>query len=474
VKDEAMSQQKFDIIVIGAGPAGYICAIRASQLGFRVACIDSRPTLGGTCLNVGCIPSKALLSSSHKFAEAKLSFAEHGIRIGGVEVDLAIMLARKNKVVEDLTEGIAYLFRKNKITSFEGYASCTGQGSVKIQLGNGHIQQLTAKHIVIATGSVPTSLPGIIIDEERIVSSTGVLSLKQIPEHLVVIGGGYIGLEMGSVWQRLGARVTVVEFLDKIVPTMDHGVSQALQKQLSQQGLEFKLATKVNNVKKTSDKLTLSLESVRDAQKSTLSCDVVLVAAGRKPLTEGLALDLIGVKLNSQGGIIVNERFETSVPGIYAIGDVIGGPMLAHKAEEEGIALAELLAGQAGQVNYNAIPAVIYTYPEVASVGKTEEELKSLKVDYKVGLFPLNANSRAKTNRETEGFVKVLADAKTDKILGVHIMASEAGTMIAEAVVGIEFSASSEDIARTCHAHPTLNEAFKEAALDVTGHAIHI
>ncbi|MBL0941824.1 MAG: dihydrolipoyl dehydrogenase [Alphaproteobacteria bacterium] len=469
-----MGIQKFDIVIIGAGPAGYVCAIRASQLGLNVACIDSRPTLGGTCLNVGCIPSKALLISSHKFSEAKEHFAKHGIQTGEMTLDLATMQARQAKWVEDLTKGITYLFKKNKITFFEGQASFLGQAKVLIQLNDGHTQQVEAKHIIVATGSVPTELLGIDIDEQQIVSSTGVLSLKKVPEHLVVIGGGYIGLEMGSVWQRLGARVTVVEFLDKIIPAMDHGMGQTLYKQLSKQGLGFKLETKVTGVKKTSKGVTLFLEGIKDRQKSELSCDVVLVAAGRKPLTAGLGLEDIGVKLSPQGHIVVNQRFETNVSGVYAIGDVIPGPMLAHKAEEEGIVLAELLAGQGGEVNYGAIPAVIYTQPEVASVGKTEEELKASGIEYKVGLFPLTASSRAKANGQTEGFVKVLAGTNNDKVLGVHIIAPEAGTMIAEAVLAMEFSASSEDIARTCHAHPTLNEAFKEAALAVTGHAIHI
>jgi dihydrolipoamide dehydrogenase len=469
-----VSTKNFDIIVIGAGPGGYVCAIRASQLGFNVACIDNRSTLGGTCLNVGCIPSKALLTSSQKFYDAKQHFAAHGIQTGKITLDLETMLARKTKVVEDLTKGITYLFKKNKITFFEGYASCSGQGNVKIQLKDGSAQQLTAKHIVIATGSMPTPIPGIEVNEDQIVSSTGVLSLTKVPEHLVVIGGGYIGLEMGSVWQRLGARVTVIEFLDKIVPAMDHGLGQALHKQLSKQGFEFKLATKVTDVKKTSSGITLFLEAVEDRQKSELSCDVVLVAAGRKPLTTGLGLEDVGIKIDPQGRIVVNKRFETNVQGIYAIGDVIAGPMLAHKAEEEGMVLAELLAGQGGEVNYGAIPAVIYTHPEVASVGKTEEELKEKGIEYKVGSFSLTANSRAKAIGQTEGFIKVLADAKTDKVLGVHIMASEAGTMIAEAVLALEFSASAEDIARTSHAHPTLNEAFKEAALAVAERAIHM
>lgn len=469
-----MGAQNFDVVIIGAGPAGYVCAIRASQLGFNVACIDGRPTLGGTCLNVGCIPSKALLTSSQKFAEAKQHFAEHGIQIEDVKLDLQRMHDRKIKVVQDLTKGISYLFKKNKITFFEGQAVCLGKGRVEIQLNDGRTEQVEAKHIIVATGSIPIQLPGVEIDEKRIVSSTGVLSLTKVPKHLVVIGGGYIGLEMGSVWQRLGARVTVVEFLNKIVPAIDQEIGQALHKQLSKQGFEFKLATKVIEVKKTSKGVTLFLESAEDGQKSQILCDVVLVAAGRKPLTTGLGLQDIGVKLDPQGRIVVNQRFETNVSGVYAIGDVIAGPMLAHKAEEEGIVLAELLAGQASEVNYEAIPAVIYTHPEVASVGKTEEELKANGIEYKVGSFPLSANSRAKANGQTEGLVKVLADAKTDKVVGVHIIAPDAGTMIAEAVLAMEFSASSEDIARTCHAHPTLNEAVKEAALAVAGRAIHM
>lgn len=470
-----LETQNFDVIVIGAGPGGYVCAIRASQLGFRVACIDTRKALGGACLNVGCIPSKALLNSSRKFAEACDDFAVHGIQTGPVTLDLTAMLARKTKVVDDLTKGIAYLFKKNKITSFEGYAACTGQGRVKVKSANGSEQTLAAPHIILATGSASVSLPGIEIDEGRIVSSTGALSLEKVPEQMAVIGGGYIGLEMGSVWQRLGAKVTVIEFLDKIVPAMDQGLGLALQKQLSKQGLDFRLSTKVTGVKKTAKGVELALESVTKGEKSALSCDVVLVAVGRKPFTEGLGLAEAGVKVDGQGHIIVNDRYETNVAGIYAIGDVIQGPMLAHKAGEEGVTLAELLAGQTGsQVNYDAIPAVIYTHPEVASVGKTEEELKANGIAYKAGSFPLTANSRAKTNGDTEGFVKILADAKTDRVLGVHIMAAEAGTMIAEAVLAMEFSASAEDIARTCHAHPTLNEAVKEAAFAVAGHAVHI
>lgn len=463
-----MDKNKIDLIVIGAGPGGYVAAIRAAQLGLSVLCVEKRKTLGGTCLNVGCIPSKALLYSSQKYEEAGHLLADHGVKIEKLSLDLKKMMERKEKVVEQLTGGIDYLFKKNKVQHAVGEAHILSAEEVKV---NGETWK--TKNILIATGSESATLPGIKIDEKKIVSSTGGLSLDHVPEKLVVIGGGYIGLEMGSVWNRLGSKVTVVEFMDRLVPAMDHEMGAALMKALTKQGMDFKLSTKVTGTKEDKNKLTLSLEDA-SGSKETLEADTVLVATGRKPYTQGLGLEKIGVALNEKGFIVVNERYETSVSGVYAIGDVIPGPMLAHKAEEEGIAAVEIIAGQAGHVNYGAIPAVIYTHPEVASVGKTEEELKAEERSYKVGKFPFLANSRAKAVGDTEGFVKILADALTDQVLGVHIIGPDAGTLIAEAVLGMEFSASAEDIARTCHAHPTLNEAVKEAAMAVDGRAIHI
>lgn len=463
-----MDKNKVDLIVIGAGPGGYVAAIRAAQLGLSVLCVEKRKTLGGTCLNVGCIPSKALLYSSQKFEEAGHLLADHGVKIEKLSLDLKKMMERKEKVVEQLTGGIDYLFKKNKVQHAVGEAHILSAEEVKV---NGETWK--TKNILIATGSESATLPGIKIDEKKIVSSTGGLSLDHVPEKLVVIGGGYIGLEMGSVWNRLGSKVTVVEFMDRLVPAMDHEMGAALMKSLTKQGIDFKLSTKVTGIKEDKNKLTLSLEDA-SGKKESLEADTVLVATGRRPYTQGLGLEKIGVALNEKGFIVVNERYETSVSGVYAIGDVIPGPMLAHKAEEEGIAAVENIAGQAGHVNYGAIPAVIYTHPEVASVGKTEEELKAEERSYKVGKFPFLANSRAKAVGDTEGFVKILADALTDQVLGVHIIGPDAGTLIAEAVLGMEFSASSEDIARTCHAHPTLNEVVKEAAMAVDGRAIHI
>lgn len=461
-------KNKVDLIVIGAGPGGYVAAIRAAQLGMTTLCVDKRPTLGGTCLNVGCIPSKALLSSSHKYMDAQNHFADYGINVGQLSLDLATMMGQKSKVVEQLTNGVDYLFKKNKITRLVGTARLLSSSDVAIQTEGGE-EIWQAKKILIATGSESASLPAIEIDEKTIVSSTGALALSTVPKQMIVVGGGYIGLEMGSVWQRLGAKVTVIEFMDRIVPQMDLELSAALQKSLVKQGLEFKLSTKVLGIK---DRV-VEIES-NGGKKEKLQTDVVLIATGRKPFTQGLGLEKIGVALNKQGFIVVNKHYETSVSGVYAIGDVIPGPMLAHKAEEEGIAAVETMVGQAGHVNYDAIPAVIYTNPEVASVGKTEEELKEQETSYKVGKFPFLANSRAKATGETEGFVKILADAYTDQVLGVHIIGPDAGTLIAEAVLALEFSASSEDIARTCHAHPTLSEAVKEAALAVEGRAIHM
>jgi dihydrolipoamide dehydrogenase len=462
---------RYDVVIIGAGPGGYVAAIRAAQLGLKTACIESRASLGGTCLNIGCIPSKALLQSSEKFAEAGHALAEHGVKIGEVGLDLGAMMGRKDKVVTTLTRGVEFLFRKNKVDWLKGKGRIVAPGRIAIAGADGAAREVDAASIVIATGSESTRLPGIDIDEKRIVSSTGALSLDGVPQRLTVIGGGYIGLELGSVWQRLGAEVTVVEVLDHIVPNMDRELGAALQRVLTRSGLEFKLGTKVVGIRDANDGLSLELDG---AQRQTLAADVVLVAIGRRPYTEGLGLEGVGVALDQQGRVVVDDGFATNIPGIYAIGDVIRGPMLEHKAAEEGIALAERLAGQKSRVDYDAIPAVIYTWPEVASVGKTEEELKAGAVPYRIGKFPFTANPRARTNGYTEGFVKVLAQSETDRVLGVHIIGPDAGTLIAEAVLAKEFGASAEDIARSCHAHPTLSEALKEAALAVDGRAIHI
>ncbi len=462
---------RYDVVIIGAGPGGYVAAIRAAQLGFKTACIESRASLGGTCLNIGCIPSKALLQSSEKFAEAGHGLAEHGIKVGDVSLDLGAMMARKDKVVTTLTRGVEFLFRKNKIDWLKGAARIAAPGKITVAGADGAGQEVEATSIIIATGSESMPLPGVEIDEARIVSSTGALSLDHVPGRLVVIGGGYIGLELGSVWARLGAKVTVVELLDHIVPTMDRELGAALQRTLSRSGLEFKLGTKVVGIRETNDGLVLDLEG---AERQTLAADVVLVSIGRRPRVEGLGLEELGIARDPQGRISVDDAFATNIPGIYAIGDVIRGPMLAHKAEEEGIAVVERLAGQRPEIDYDAIPAVIYTWPEVASVGKTEEELKAAAVSYRAGKFPFTANPRARTNGYTEGFVKILAESETDRVLGVHIIGPDAGTMIAEAALAKEFGASAEDIARTCHAHPTLSEAIKEAALAVDGRAIHI
>lgn len=459
--------ENFDVIVIGGGPGGYVAAIRAAQLGLKVACIEKRGTLGGTCLNVGCIPSKALLDSSEKYAEAKNEFVHHGIKFDKLSFDLGAMLARKDKVVVDLTKGIEGLFKKNKVSYIIGSGKIIAKDQVECQG-----RQYQTKHIIIATGSDSINIPGVTVDEENIVTSTGALSLKKVPKKMIVIGGGYIGLEMGSVWLRLGAEVEVVEFLDRIVPSMDNEIAKNLQKSLEKQGMKFRLSTKVLAATKSKSGVDLEIESVNGKEK--ISTEILLVAVGRKPHTEGLGLDLVGVALDNRGRIQVNEKLQTNIPNIFAIGDVIAGPMLAHKAEEEGVAVVELIAGQAGHVNYDTIPGVIYTWPEVASVGKTEEELKQAGVEYNIGKFPFMANSRARAVGSTEGMVKILACKHSDRVLGVHIIGPDAGTMIAEAVLAMEYYASSEDIARTCHAHPTLNEAVKEAALAVAGRAIHI
>ena len=464
-----MADQSFDVVVIGAGPGGYVAAIRAAQLGFSTACIDRRGPPGGTCLNVGCIPSKALLQSSHHFEDANHHFADHGITVGKIGLDLAKMMARKQKVVGDNTKGVEFLFKKNKITYIVGEAKIAKPGELTVGK-----DKITAKHIIIATGSDVTPLPGVEIDEKQVVSSTGALELSKVPEHLVVIGAGVIGLELGSVWHRLGSSVTVVEYLDRVLPTNDGEISKQAQRIFEKQGIEFKLGTKVTGAKLAKKDVTLSLEPAAGGDASELKADVVLVAIGRRPYTTNLGLENVGVTLDKRGFVQVDHHFQTNVPGIYAIGDVIGGAMLAHKAEDEGVALAEILAGQAGHVNYNAIPGVVYTWPEVAAVGKSEEQLKADGVEYKVGKFPFTANSRARANGDTDGFVKILADAKTDEVLGCHIIGPSAGDLIGEVVLGMEFRAAAEDIARTCHAHPGLAEAVKEAALGVAGRAIHL
>ena len=465
-----MADTDFDVIVIGSGPGGYVAAIRAAQLGLKTACVESREALGGTCLNVGCIPSKALLHASELFEEASAgALAKFGVKLGQVELDLDAMQAEKAKAVKELTGGIAFLFKKNKVEWLKGHAAFTGQNTIDVA-GKSY----TAKNIVIATGSSVTPLPGVEIDNEVVIDSTGALALPKVPKHMVVIGGGVIGLELGSVWRRLGAKVTVVEFLDEILPGMDGEVRKEARKIFKKQGFDIRTSTKVTKAERKGAGVTVTLEPAAGGAAETLEADVVLVSIGRRPNTEGLALDKAGVALNKRGMIEVDHDFATKVPGIWAIGDVTPGPMLAHKAEDEGIAVAENIAGQTGIVNHEVIPSVVYTHPEIAAVGKTQDELEEAGVAVKVGKFPFMANSRAKTNRDTEGFVKVIADAKTDRVLGVHIVGSLAGTMIAQAAQAMEFGATSEDIAYTCHAHPTHSEAIKEAAMAVTGLPIHI
>ena len=460
---------KYDVLVIGAGPGGYVCAIRAAQLGMKVAVAEKRTTLGGTCLNIGCIPSKALLSASEKVESAEHHFEEMGIKTGKVSVDLKAMMKFKDGVVNDNTKGIEFLFKKNKIEHLKGAAEIVERGKVKV---DGKIYE--ADNIIIATGSDVISLPGIKIDEKKIVSSTGALELSEIPKSMIVIGGGVIGLELGTVYRRLGSKVTVVEFLDNILPGMDGEIRKEALKILKKQGIEFKLSSKVTEAKTSAKGVDLKVEPAAGGAAETLSADVVLMAIGRKPYVEGLGLEKVGVKLDERGRIVTDEFFETSVEGIYAIGDVIAGPMLAHKAEDEGVVLAEMLSGQSGHINYDLIPGVVYTHPEVANVGKTEEQLKKDGVEYKVGKFPFMANGRARAMNATDGFVKILACAKTDRILGGHIIGPEAGTLIAEIVLAMEFDGTAEDIARTCHAHPTLEEAVKEAALAVHKRPLHI
>ena len=461
--------QSFDVIVIGAGPGGYVCALRAAQLGMTVACVESRATLGGSCLNVGCIPSKALLQSSENFAEAGHALKDHGVIVEGIRLDLARMQARKGEVVTANVKGVEFLFNKNKVSWLKGAGRIVAPGRVEVAGA-----EYEARHIVIATGSESVKLPGVAVDQQRIVDSTGALELDAVPGHLVVIGGGYIGLELGSVWKRLGAKVTVVEFLDRIVPGMDGEVGKAFQRVLGKQGLTFRLSTKVTAAAQDNEGVALTLEPAKGGAAETLRADVVLVAIGRRPFTAGLGLEVLGVALDERGRVRTDAHYATNVPGIYAIGDVIAGPMLAHKAEDEGVALAEILAGQAGHVNYGVIPGVIYTWPEVASIGETEEALKERGVAYNVGKFPFTANGRARAMGMTEGFVKILADKATDRVLGAHIIGPDAGTLIAELATAMEFGASAEDVARICHAHPSLSEAVKEAALAVEGRALHI
>ena len=463
--------EKFQAVVIGGGPGGYVCAIRLSQLGIKTACVESKDTLGGTCLNIGCIPSKNLLNFSEKFYSAK-NFSNLGIEVGKVKLNLDKVMKNKDKAVDALTKGIEFLFKKNKVTYYKGIASLKSSNQISVASSKNKEIIIETENVIISTGSEPVSLPGIKFDEKVIVSSTGALSLNTVPKKMVVIGGGYIGLEMGSVWSRLGSEVHVIEFLDHITPGMDKEISKEFMKILQKQGINFHLETKVESIKKN-NKGVIILTSDKNKKKINFNCDVALISVGRKPNTKNLNLSSVGVVLDEKNRIKTDKNFKTNIKNIYAIGDVIEGPMLAHKAEEEGIAVAELLAGQSGHVNYDVIPGVIYTSPEVASVGKTEEQLKELKVKYKVGKFPFLANSRAKAINEPEGFVKILADEKTDKVIGVHIIGPHAGEIIAETAIAMEFGASSEDIARTCHAHPTFSEAVKEAALSVDKRAIH-
>ncbi len=464
----------YDLVVIGTGPGGYVCAIRAAQLGLKTAVVEKRKAHGGTCLNVGCIPSKALLHASEEFESARTHFKDLGIDVGTPTFDLKKMMAFKQEGIEGNTKGVEFLLKKNKIDTFIGTGRIAAPGQIEVTAEDGSKQTVETKNIVIATGSDVTRLPGITIDEKTVVSSTGALELESVPKRMVVIGAGVIGLELGSVWRRLGSEVIVIEYLDRILPGMDNEIAKQFQRILGKQGMQFKLGAKVTKVETTGKGATLTVEPAAGGTAETLEADVVLVAIGRVAYTEGLGLDEVGVQRDNRGRVLTDNHFATNVPGIYAIGDVIAGPMLAHKAEDEGMAVAEILAGKAGHVNYDVIPGVVYTYPEVATVGKTEEELKAQGIAYNVGKFPFTANGRAKVNHTTDGFVKVIADAATDRVLGVHIIGADAGNLIHEAAVAMEFGASSEDIARTCHAHPTLTEAVKEAALAVEKRAIHM
>ncbi len=464
----------YDLIVIGSGPGGYVCAIRAAQLGMKVAVVEKNPTYGGTCLNIGCMPSKALLYASELFEETEHSFAKMGIGVGKPKLDLPAMMNFKQEGIDGNVKGVDFLFKKNKIDGLRGTGKILGAGKVEVKAADGKTETHDTKNIVIATGSDVAKLKGIEIDEKRIVSSTGALSLEKVPGHLLVVGAGVIGLELGSVWRRLGAKITVVEFLDRILPGMDGEVAKQFQRILEKQGVAFKLGAKVTGVDTSGKTLKAQIEPAAGGKAETIEADVVLVAIGRTPYIEGLGLKEAGVALDKRGRVEVDNHFASNVKGVYAIGDAIRGPMLAHKAEDEGIAVAEIIAGQAGHVNYDVIPGVVYTTPEVASVGKTEEELKEAGIAYNAGKFPFTANGRSKVNQTTEGFVKVLADAKTDRVLGVHIVGREAGEMIHEAAVLMEFGGSAEDLARTCHAHPTRSETVKEAALNVAKRAIHM
>ena len=469
-----MSDDRYDLVVIGGGPGGYVAAIRAAQHGLKVACVEKRATLGGTCLNVGCIPSKALLHASEVYDSALNHMADLGVKASGVKLDLKTMMGAKDKTVEDLTNGIAFLFKKNKIDHIEGTGSLKDKNTVSVKPSKGKAKTITADNIIIATGSDVASLPGIKIDEKVVVSSTGALALPKVPKHLLVIGGGVIGLELGSVWKRLGAKVTVVEYLDRLIPGMDLDIAKNFARILKKQGFDIHLSSKVVGVKTSKTGAKVDVEPAKGGDAKTFDCDVVLMAVGRTPYTEGLGLDKVGVETDDRGRIKVGADFSSSVTNIYAIGDVIEGPMLAHKAEDEGVAAADNIAGLTGHVNHDVIPGVIYTMPEVACVGKNEEDLKEAGIAYNVGKFPFTANSRAKANHQTDGFVKVLADKETDRVLGVHIIGADAGNMIAEAALAMEFGASSEDIAMTCHAHPTETEAMKEAAMAAYAKPIHM
>jgi len=468
-----MSSNVFDLVVIGAGPGGYVASIRAAQLGMSVACIDKEAKLGGTCLRVGCIPSKALLESSERYHQASHGMMDqHGVKLGKVELDLGTMLARKDKIVDQLTSGVAGLFKKNGVTPFHGLGRLAGNGKVEVALEAGGTTTLTAKNILIATGSEPTSIPGVELDYDRVGNSTTALSYPTVPEHLVVIGGGVIGLELGSVWKRLGAKVTVLEYMPTFLPTVDSDIARQAMKAFKKQGLEFKLGVRVTGTTVDGDTVTTTYEE--KGETKTITSDRVLVATGRRANTDGLGAQEAGIAMDKRGVIQVDDHFRTNVPGVWAIGDVIPGPMLAHKAEHEGVAAVELMAGEPGHVNYDAIPGIIYTHPEVATVGKTEQELKEAGIPYKKGKFPFMANGRAKAMAETDGMVKILAHAETDRILGFHVVGAHASDLAAEGAVAIEFSASAEDLARSVHAHPTLSEIIKEAALDVAGRVINI
>lgn len=471
-----MSNEVFDLAVIGGGPGGYVAAIRAAQLGMKTVCIEKDSTLGGTCLNVGCIPSKALLDSSEHYYHALKKLQNHGVIVGDVKLDLSQMMKRKDQVVSQLTTGIKGLFKKNKITHIKGMAKLSdAKSDVKtISIQGEDATEVKAKKVLLATGSVPSSVPTLPFDGTNILSSTEALSLKSVPKHLVVVGAGFIGLELGSVWLRLGTKVTVIEFLDKILPAMDQQAAKELQKSLTKQGMEFHLSTKCLGASKKGNQTIVEVEDINSKEKTKIECDVVLVSTGRKPFTDGLGLEDVGVKKDERGFVQINDHFETNVSGVYAVGDIVRGPMLAHKAEEEGIAAVEIMSGLAGHVNYNVIPGVVYTWPELASVGKSEEQLKTEGREIKVGKFPFMANARAKAMDEVEGFVKVIADSKTDEVLGVHIIGPRASDMIAEAATIMEFKGSAEDIARTCHSHPTLSEVLKEAALAVDKRQINM